>query len=93
MSELKSPLPAVVDELWERRGELSPDDSAARAEIVAAVDQIDAGVARVPIVPGAILFDLGIGNAHVRPTREMGEKAAQAAGASVASGSKQASGA
>jgi L-aminopeptidase/D-esterase-like protein len=39
----------------------------------------DTGVARVPIVPGAILFDLGIGNAHVRPTREMGERAAAAA--------------
>lgn len=33
------------------------------------------GVARVPIVPGAILFDLGIGRADVRPGREMGEKA------------------
>ncbi len=33
------------------------------------------GVAVVPIVPGAILFDLGIGSAAVRPTREMGEKA------------------
>jgi L-aminopeptidase/D-esterase-like protein len=41
----------------------------------------NAGVARVPIVPGAILFDLGIGSAHVRPTREMGEKAALAANA------------
>jgi len=41
----------------------------------------DAGVARVPIVPGAILFDLGIGSAHVRPTREMGEKAASLANA------------
>jgi 2,3,4,5-tetrahydropyridine-2-carboxylate N-succinyltransferase len=50
MSELKSPLPAVIDELWERRTELSPDDSAARAEIVAAVDQIDAGSARVAFV-------------------------------------------
>ncbi len=50
MSELKSPLPAVVDELWERRAELSPEDSAARAEIVAAVDQIDAGTARVAFV-------------------------------------------
>src|ERR1700735_367131 len=46
MSELKSPLPAVIDELWERRAELSPQDTAARAEIVAAVDQIDAGTAR-----------------------------------------------
>jgi L-aminopeptidase/D-esterase-like protein len=33
----------------------------------------------VPIVPGAILFDLGIGNGKVRPTREMGETAAAAA--------------
>ncbi len=39
----------------------------------------DTGVARVPIVPGAILFDLGIGSAHVRPTREMGAQAALAA--------------
>jgi L-aminopeptidase/D-esterase-like protein len=37
------------------------------------------GVARVPIVPGAILFDLGIGNPHVRPTREMGERSAMVA--------------
>ena len=50
MSELKSPLPEVIDELWERRAELSPDDTAARVEIVAAVDQIDAGQARVAFV-------------------------------------------
>ena len=50
MSELKSPLPAVIDELWERRAELSPEDTAARAEVVAAVDQIDAGNARVAFV-------------------------------------------
>jgi len=37
------------------------------------------GYANVPIVPGAILFDLGIGKANVRPTREMGEAAAVAA--------------
>jgi L-aminopeptidase/D-esterase-like protein len=41
----------------------------------------NAGVTRVPIVAGAILFDLGIGSAHIRPTREMGEKAALAANA------------
>ncbi|HXG32999.1 MAG TPA: P1 family peptidase [Bryobacteraceae bacterium] len=35
--------------------------------------------ARVPIVPCAILYDLGIGKANVRPTREMGEAAAAAA--------------
>jgi 2,3,4,5-tetrahydropyridine-2,6-dicarboxylate N-succinyltransferase len=50
MSELKSPLPAVIDELWERRAELSPEDAAARAEVVAAVDQIDMGTARVAFV-------------------------------------------
>jgi L-aminopeptidase/D-esterase-like protein len=33
----------------------------------------------VPIVPGAILFDLGIGSAKARPTREMGEQAVTAA--------------
>ena len=35
--------------------------------------------AKVPIVPGAILYDLAIGRADVRPTREMGEVAAAAA--------------
>ena len=35
--------------------------------------------AKVPIVPGAILYDLGIGKANVRPTREIGEAAAKAA--------------
>ncbi len=37
------------------------------------------GGARIPIVPGAILFDLGIGKATARPNREMGEAAAAAA--------------
>ncbi len=35
--------------------------------------------ARVPLVPCAILYDLGIGKSTVRPTREMGEAAAGAA--------------
>ena len=39
----------------------------------------DTGVAKVPIVPCAILYDLGIGKANVRPGREMGEAAAAAA--------------
>jgi len=47
MSELRSPLAPAVDDLWERRAELSPADTAARAEVVAAVDEIDAGRARV----------------------------------------------
>jgi L-aminopeptidase/D-esterase-like protein len=33
----------------------------------------------VPIVPAAILFDLQVGDASIRPTREMGEAAAAAA--------------
>jgi L-aminopeptidase/D-esterase-like protein len=37
------------------------------------------GKAVVPIVPGAILFDLDIGKTGARPTREMGESAAAAA--------------
>ncbi|MBC7236517.1 MAG: P1 family peptidase [Chloroflexi bacterium] len=41
----------------------------------------DTGIARVPIVPAAILFDLGLGNAQVRPDAEMGYRACQAAGA------------
>ena len=39
----------------------------------------ESGAARVPIVPAAILFDLGIGKRNVQPTREMGEAAAAAA--------------
>jgi L-aminopeptidase/D-esterase-like protein len=35
------------------------------------------GVAHVPIVPGAVLFDLAIGNPHVRPNAEMGYAACQ----------------
>ncbi|NCP16749.1 P1 family peptidase [bacterium] len=39
------------------------------------------GVARVPIVPAAILYDLAIGRAEVRPDLEMGYRAAAAAAA------------
>ncbi len=42
-----SPLPGEIDELWERRRELTPDDTAARAVILAAVDALDAGEGRV----------------------------------------------
>ena len=37
------------------------------------------GAAKVPIVPAAILYDLGIGRADVRPSLAMGEAAAAAA--------------
>jgi len=39
------------------------------------------GPAKVPIVPAAILFDLGIGNPLVRPDASMGYRACQAASA------------
>lgn len=48
-----SPISGGIDELWERRAELTPDDADARAAIVAAVDQLDTGEARVArIDPG-----------------------------------------
>jgi L-aminopeptidase/D-esterase-like protein len=34
-----------------------------------------AGSVRVPIVPAAVIFDLGVGDANVRPDREMGYQA------------------
>jgi L-aminopeptidase/D-esterase-like protein len=37
------------------------------------------GRARVPIVPGAILFDLGVGDASIRPTADCGYRAARSA--------------
>ena len=50
---LESPLPEVIDELWKRRGELSPADEDARKAVVGAVDAIDAGEARVAFVDPA----------------------------------------
>ena len=44
---LVSPLPPVIEELWERRAQLGPEDTEARLAIVAAVDALDAGEARV----------------------------------------------
>jgi len=48
-----SPLEEVIDELWERRTELSPADEQARAAVIGAVDAIDAGEARVAFVDPA----------------------------------------
>jgi L-aminopeptidase/D-esterase-like protein len=39
----------------------------------------DTGIVKVPIVTGAVLFDLGVGSASARPDVLMGRKAAQAA--------------
>jgi L-aminopeptidase/D-esterase-like protein len=40
---------------------------------------LDVGVARVPIVPAAVLFDLAVGDAGIRPDAEAGYRACQAA--------------
>ena len=42
-----SALPAQIDEYWEHRAELSPDDTEASKVITAAVDMIDSGEVRV----------------------------------------------
>lgn len=47
----------------------------------------DAGVVRVPIVPSAVIFDLGIGDPKVRPTAEMGYRACIEASTEVKEGS------
>jgi 2,3,4,5-tetrahydropyridine-2-carboxylate N-succinyltransferase len=54
MSEtLSSPLPAEIDELWDRRAQLSPADTAARGIVTGAVDLLDTGAARVARVDPA----------------------------------------
>ena len=45
-----SPLPAQIDELWEKRSDLGPGDTAAKAVVTTAVDVLDSGVARVAAV-------------------------------------------
>lgn len=47
---------------------------------------VDMGVCHVPIVPSAVIFDLGVGDAHVRPDAEMGFAACRAASKSVEQG-------
>lgn len=46
----------------------------------------DTGVARVPIVPAAVLFDLAVGRADRRPDAAMGRAACAAAGVHVPEG-------
>ncbi len=50
------------------------------------LEEKDIGIAygnrHIPIVPGASIFDLGIGDGRIRPTAECGYRAAQAASAS-----------
>ncbi|MED1788912.1 P1 family peptidase [Brevibacillus laterosporus] len=40
---------------------------------------LDVGVAKIPIVPAAVLFDLALGDASIRPTIDMGYEAAKQA--------------
>ena len=47
-----SPIAPVIDELWEARDGLSPADEDARKQVVAAVDLLDTGQARVAQVVG-----------------------------------------
>ena len=42
-----SPLSAVIDELWQVRGDLTPADADARKAVIAAIDALDDGTARV----------------------------------------------
>jgi 2,3,4,5-tetrahydropyridine-2-carboxylate N-succinyltransferase len=59
-STVSSPLPAVIDELWEQRADLTPTSIKARDLVVAAVDMIDAGQCRVAWPDpdsGAVLVD------------------------------------
>lgn len=43
----------------------------------------DTGAAKVPIVPAAILYDLALGSAKIRPDSEMGYRAAASASAGI----------
>ena len=53
-----SPISPVIDELWERRAELTTADVDARAVVVTAVDQLDAGQARVAqVVDDEVVVD------------------------------------
>ena len=47
---------------------------------------VDMGVCHVPIVPAAVVFDLMVGDAHVRPDAAMGIAACEAAGVQVKQG-------
>jgi 2,3,4,5-tetrahydropyridine-2-carboxylate N-succinyltransferase len=59
-STVSSRLPAVIDELWEQRADLTPRSIKAQDLVVAAVDMIDAGQCRVAWPDpdtGAVLVD------------------------------------
>ena len=47
---------------------------------------VDMGVCHVPIVPAAVVFDLMVGDAHVRPDAQMGREACENASKEVQQG-------
>lgn len=47
---------------------------------------MDMGMCHVPIVPSAVIFDLGVGDPHVRPDAAMGVEACKAASKEVKQG-------
>ncbi len=56
----QTPISPVIDEIWQRRGDLRPDDQDARKVVVEAVDLLDAGearVARVDETSGEVVVD------------------------------------
>ena len=62
----------------------------AAAGVMAFLEQndvgLDTGVCRVPIVPAAVLFDLAVGDSHVRPDAAMGLEACRNAAKHVEQG-------
>jgi 2,3,4,5-tetrahydropyridine-2-carboxylate N-succinyltransferase len=48
-----SPIDAIIDDLWDRRDTLTADDADARKAVVAAVDLLDTGQARVAAIDPA----------------------------------------
>src|SRR5690349_4458542 len=48
-----SPIDAIIDDLWDRRDTLSADDADARKSVVAAVDLLDTGQARLASIDPA----------------------------------------
>ncbi|MEW9553494.1 2,3,4,5-tetrahydropyridine-2,6-dicarboxylate N-succinyltransferase [Nonomuraea sp. NPDC050783] len=68
-----SPISPVVDELWERRAELSPRDAEARHAVVGAVDLLDTGVARAArLVGGEVEVDERAGRAILLASKVLG---------------------
>ncbi|WP_283135567.1 2,3,4,5-tetrahydropyridine-2,6-dicarboxylate N-succinyltransferase [Rhizohabitans arisaemae] len=75
-----SPLSADIDDLWERRAELTPEDLDARKVVTAAVDALDTGAARVAFVDpadGGVVVDERAKRAILLSFRVLGMSRAQ----------------